>query len=177
MNLARAACLALIATLVAPALAPSAATSALAAAPWRQETRDGTAYAVAGQGGLELAVACQDGRLVMTYSVPREALAAALRDRPKVYLVLDYDGAGIGLYWWYETRLTDSGAAWVARPLPDAVADNIRMLAAARTDIRVGLSASEPEIGFTLQNESRIAAKGSHAAVKPAMQQCGVPIR
>ncbi len=165
-------------TLALPALCLLlAAGPALAGAPWTQEARDGGPAAVARQGGLELRVACDDGRLAMTYAIPKEALAPDLRGLPKVYLVLDYDGGGTGLYWWYETRLTDGGEVWLTRPIASAVLDNVRMLAEARTDIRVGLSATQPEIGFTLRNEAWMAAKGSSAAVRPALKACGISLK
>lgn len=154
-----------------------AAGTAEAAAPWTQEERGGDRFAVARQQGLELAVGCAAGRLVMTYAVPKAALAPQLAGLAKVYLVLDYDGAGSGLYRWYETRLTDGGEVWLTQPLPAEVLENVHLLAATRSDIRVGLSATEPDIGFRLLHEARIAAKGSQAAVKPALQQCGLPLK
>lgn len=154
-----------------------AAAPAGAAAPWTQETRDDGPAAVARQGGLELSVACRDGKLAMTYAIPKDALAAELRGLPKVFLVLDYDGGGTGLYWWYETRLTDGGEVWLTRPIASAIVENVRMLADARTDIRVGLSATLPEIGFKLKNEAWMAAKGSSAAVKPALKACGISLK
>ena len=148
-----------------------------AAAPWQQESRDGDPFAVARQGELELAVGCDDGRLVMTYAVPKAALAPELLALPKVFLVLDYDGGGTGLYYFYQSRLRDGGTHWLTEPIPKAIVENIRMLAAARTNIRVGLSAAEPEMGFTLLHEAWVASKGSQAAVKPALQACGVPLK
>lgn len=153
------------------------AAPAEAAAPWQQESRDGDPFAVARQGELELAVGCDDGRLVMTYAVPKAALVPELLALPKVYLVLDYDGGGTGLYYFYQSRLSDGGTHWLTEPIPDAIVENIRMLAAARSDIRVGLSASEPEMGFTLLHEAWVASKGSQAAVKPALKACGVPLK
>ncbi len=154
-----------------------AAGQAEAAAPWTQESRDGDPFAVARQGDLALSVGCDDGQLVMTYAVPKSALAPELLALPRVFLVLDYDGGGTGLYYYYQSRLLDGGETWLTAPIPGAIVDNIRMLADARTDIRVGLSATEPEMGFKLQHEAWIASKGSQAAVKPAMAACGVPLK